>query len=80
MNLWPLETKPCYLLVPRSMFYEFIPLDHSHEEQPKVKYCLILFIQFLNVQQHIEEGQSDNLKEGGDYERVIFVEHEQFRR
>ncbi|KAL9966001.1 hypothetical protein ACROYT_G024006 [Oculina patagonica] len=35
VNLWPLETKPCYLLVPRSMFFEFIPLNHSHEEQPK---------------------------------------------
>ena len=37
VNLWPLESKPCYLLVPRSMFFEFIPLNHSHEEQPKVK-------------------------------------------
>jgi len=45
------------------MFYEFIPLDHSHEEQPKVKYCLVLFTQFLNIQQHIWEGRSDYLKE-----------------
>lgn len=37
VNLWPLEKTPCYLLVPRSMFFEFIPLEHSYEEQPKVR-------------------------------------------
>lgn len=35
VNLWPLNSELCYLLVPRSMFFEFIPLEHTHEEQPK---------------------------------------------
>lgn len=35
MNLWPLTTEPCYLLAPRSMFFEFIPLERTHEQQPK---------------------------------------------
>ncbi|XP_074623256.1 uncharacterized protein LOC141881388 [Acropora palmata] len=35
VNLWPLEEKPCYVLVPRSMFFEFIPLELSQEEQPQ---------------------------------------------
>ncbi|XP_068741606.1 uncharacterized protein [Montipora capricornis] len=35
VNLWPLEKKPCYVLVPRSMFFEFIPLEQSHKEQPQ---------------------------------------------
>lgn len=36
VNLWPLENTPYYLLVPRSMFFEFIPMEYSQEEQPKV--------------------------------------------
>lgn len=47
VNLWPLDSKPCYLLVPRSMFFEFIPLDHSHEEQPKVKESVFVFLHII---------------------------------
>ena len=37
VNLWPLGEKPCYVLVPRSMFFEFIPLELSQAEQPQVR-------------------------------------------
>ena len=46
VNLWPLNSELCYLLVPRSMFFEFIPLEHTHEEQPKVFERAILFLTF----------------------------------
>lgn len=35
VNLWPQETTPVYMLVPRAMFFEFIPVEESSQEQPK---------------------------------------------
>lgn len=37
VNLWPQETTPVYMLVPRAMFFEFIPVEESSQEQPKVR-------------------------------------------
>ncbi|XP_073252983.1 uncharacterized protein [Porites lutea] len=34
VNLWPEEENPVYMLVPRAMFFEFIPVEESREEQP----------------------------------------------
>jgi len=34
INLWPEETNPVYMLVPRAMFFEFIPVEESSKEQP----------------------------------------------
>lgn len=34
INLWPKEDRAVYMLVPRAMFYEFIPVEESSEEQP----------------------------------------------
>ena len=36
VNLWPEEENPVYMLVPRAMFFEFIPVDESGEDQPTV--------------------------------------------
>ena len=36
INLWPKEDRALYMLVPRAMFYEFIPVEESSEEQPTV--------------------------------------------
>lgn len=36
INLWPKEDRAVYMLVPRAMFYEFIPVEESSEEQPTV--------------------------------------------
>uniref|UniRef100_T1IPJ3 GH3 domain-containing protein n=1 Tax=Strigamia maritima TaxID=126957 RepID=T1IPJ3_STRMM len=35
INIWPLEEHAMYLLVPRSVFYEFIRIDDSDKEQPE---------------------------------------------
>ncbi len=35
--MWPEEATPVYMLVPRSMFFEFIPVEDSGEEQPSVR-------------------------------------------
>ena len=43
VNFWPLEDTPCYLLVARSMFFEFVPIENSYEEQPKVRLISLLF-------------------------------------
>ncbi|XP_044152580.1 GH3 domain-containing protein [Bufo gargarizans] len=34
VNLWPMEEIPQYVLCPRSVFFEFIPVDMSEQEQP----------------------------------------------
>ncbi|KAM3923780.1 GH3 domain-containing protein [Leptodactylus fuscus] len=34
VNLWPLEEVPRYVLCPRSVFFEFIPVELSEQEQP----------------------------------------------
>ncbi|XP_002739974.1 uncharacterized protein LOC100375595, partial [Saccoglossus kowalevskii] len=34
VNIWPLETTPYYVLLPRSNFYEFIPAPACDETQP----------------------------------------------
>ncbi|XP_071494806.1 GH3 domain-containing protein-like [Diadema antillarum] len=34
INIWPHDDERRYLLVPRSMFCEFIPIEHSDEDQP----------------------------------------------
>ncbi|KAG9474224.1 GH3 domain-containing protein isoform X2 [Eleutherodactylus coqui] len=34
VNLWPMEDTPQYVLCPRSVFFEFIPVDMSEQEQP----------------------------------------------
>nr|XP_054756098.1 GH3 domain-containing protein-like [Lytechinus pictus] len=34
INIWPHDEERRYLLVPRSMFCEFIPIENSDEEQP----------------------------------------------
>lgn len=34
VNLWPEETTPLYMLVPRAMFFEFIPVEDNSQEQP----------------------------------------------
>ncbi|XP_072171477.1 GH3 domain-containing protein-like [Diadema setosum] len=34
INIWPRDEERRYLLVPRSMFCEFIPIEHSDEDQP----------------------------------------------
>lgn len=34
VNLWPTEDVPQYVLCPRSVFFEFIPVDMSEQEQP----------------------------------------------
>lgn len=36
VNLWPEEENPVYMLVPRAMFFEFIPVEESSEDQPTV--------------------------------------------
>ena len=36
VNLWPEEENPLYMLVPRAMFFEFIPVEESCEDQPTV--------------------------------------------
>ncbi|XP_022086715.1 GH3 domain-containing protein-like [Acanthaster planci] len=35
VNIWPKRSKRQYLLAPRSMFYEFIPVDKIFEDQPQ---------------------------------------------
>lgn len=35
INIWPKERPSRYLLAPRSMFFEFIPVQNCDEEQPK---------------------------------------------
>lgn len=37
VNLWPEETTPLYMLVPRAMFFEFIPVEDNSQEQPTVR-------------------------------------------
>ncbi|XP_069607906.1 GH3 domain-containing protein [Ranitomeya imitator] len=34
VNIWPREDVPRYVLCPRSVFFEFIPVDISDQEQP----------------------------------------------
>lgn len=34
MNIWPYSEERNYLLVPKALFYEFIPIDKSMEETP----------------------------------------------
>ncbi|XP_040292771.1 GH3 domain-containing protein [Bufo bufo] len=34
VNLWPMDEIPQYVLCPRSVFFEFIPVDMSEQEQP----------------------------------------------
>ncbi|XP_073539663.1 GH3 domain-containing protein [Phyllobates terribilis] len=34
VNIWPIEDVPRYVLCPRSVFFEFIPVDISEQEQP----------------------------------------------
>ncbi|XP_073428445.1 GH3 domain-containing protein isoform X2 [Dendrobates tinctorius] len=34
VNIWPIEDVPQYVLCPRSVFFEFIPVDISDQEQP----------------------------------------------
>lgn len=34
VNLWPKEETPVYMLVPRAMFFEFIPVEESSKDQP----------------------------------------------
>lgn len=36
VNLWPKEEKALYLMVPDAQFFEFIPIENSDEDQPKV--------------------------------------------
>lgn len=36
VNLWPKEETPVYMLVPRAMFFEFIPVEESSKDQPTV--------------------------------------------
>ncbi len=40
--MWPEEASPVYMLVPRSMFFEFIPVEDSGQEQPTVRSFYIL--------------------------------------
>lgn len=35
INIWPKERPSRYLLAPRSMFFEFIPVDKCEEDQPR---------------------------------------------
>lgn len=35
INIWPTERPSRYLLAPKSMFFEFIPVDKCEEENPK---------------------------------------------
>ncbi|CAH1776590.1 unnamed protein product, partial [Owenia fusiformis] len=35
VNIWPEREERRYILAPRSMFFEFIPVEHSGEDQPK---------------------------------------------
>jgi hypothetical protein len=35
INIWPKERPSRYLLAPKSMFFEFIPVQNCEEEQPK---------------------------------------------
>ena len=35
INVWPLERPSRYLLAPKSMFFEFIPVEKCEEEQPE---------------------------------------------
>ncbi|XP_056012730.1 GH3 domain-containing protein-like isoform X2 [Ostrea edulis] len=35
VNIWPKEHPSHYVLAVNSMFFEFIPMDHSSEDQPK---------------------------------------------
>ena len=39
VNLWPEDEVPLYMLVPRAMFFEFIPVEDSGQEQPAVSSC-----------------------------------------
>ncbi|KAK3099344.1 hypothetical protein FSP39_003018 [Pinctada imbricata] len=34
VNVWPLKHPSHYLLAPKSMFFEFIPVEHCKEDQP----------------------------------------------
>ena len=34
VNIWPTELPSKYLLHPRAMFFELIPVDKSEEDQP----------------------------------------------
>ena len=49
VNVWPTERPSRYLLAPKSMFFEFIPIDKSEEEQPKTLFIdqvspILLFV------------------------------------
>ena len=35
LNINPRQSNREYLLLPRAMFFEFIPIEHSEEDQPK---------------------------------------------
>lgn len=39
INIWPDQKPSRYLLVPQTLFYEFIPIENSLEDQPKT--CFI---------------------------------------
>ncbi|XP_053398736.1 GH3 domain-containing protein-like [Mercenaria mercenaria] len=49
INIWPKERPSRYLLAPRSMFFEFIPVQNCEEEQPKT-----LFLDEVEVDQVYE--------------------------
>lgn len=51
INLWPKEDRALYMLVPRAMFYEFIPVEESSKEQPTVcmKQCTSKLNPFLKL-------------------------------
>ena len=34
MNIWPYSTDRYYLLIPKCLFYELIPIDECTEENP----------------------------------------------
>jgi len=45
INLWPERKESYYTLLPRAMFYEFIPIADSEEDQP----ATLLMHQVMNA-------------------------------
>ena len=56
VNLWPLDPGPSYLLVARSMFFEFIPIQQSNQEQPKVKSSRVVMFLIQYKQREFHKG------------------------
>ena len=49
ININPLSERRDYMLVPRAMFFEFIPIEHAEEEQPKTLFIDQVAFMCLNV-------------------------------